>query len=207
MAGFGMIEVHIRKANPHMTPTLDPKNRAILIVAAENWLDRISLRLSLSGQAPDHCDNVFQAIAGAAENQKEGVASIILILIDSLEKQEMDVFETLSQLSLITTWAISSLDQPGQKKFQLALANGAAGCAVLNDHCPELARLIETLRQEPNSIEQPRPVVIPKNQQAVQVRQPVPPVKAEETVDEDDEMDLLSDEELEALLGPSHADE
>ena len=141
--------------------------------------------MSLSTQAVTFYDTVFQAVAGAAENQKKNLDTVVLILIDSLGRQEMEVFQTLASLSLVNTWALSSLNQPEQKKFRRAMADGATGWAVLHDTCPERVRLIDSLRDEPNVdqeltpeppkvIEESTPALVVEQPQPVQKRQPPP---------------------------------
>jgi hypothetical protein len=178
-----------------MAPDLKQVNAEILIVAAPNWLSRIADTLALS--SPAHCPTVFEAVAQAALNQKKEVSSILLILIDPLNELEMEAFKTLTSLSRTTTWALSTLNQPNQKKFQAARTHNIAGCAILKEHCPQLTHLIESLQPKPKSNAPTEPVIHKR----------LPPDPTNETIEkENEQLEPLTDAELEALLGPAEPD-
>lgn len=200
-------------------------NARLLCVGSPAVHERLAQLAGPIAKPPVRCETVYDALVRAIGNQQQAVKTLALISVDALDDQEMHVFSTLAQLPELTVWAVSRLDKPEQKKFQQARAAGAVETIGLADHSPDARHLADKICQwftpnppqdevtqppevqtpAPEKIEQAPECPVEPEQKIITARQPEPTNKT--TGKETDKLELITDEELEALLGPSQADE
>jgi len=186
------------------------KEKRLIIVAANPWQQRIYLQIPPAGPKPSWCENVYAALANAIQMHQNHESAVICIMIDTLNREEMEIFSCLSALDGLTTVAFSTLELP--QKMKQAQLLGANFTAQLADLQTILTSCQPVNPQELDTSEKTNPdlkiteLFPPKEimSETLSSRSVTPrrtPSQPKTPAVSQPEVPLISEEELKALLG------
>ena len=177
-------------------------NRPVYVCCKRNGRQPYAVLLDRDPYSVIWCEEVFELLARVCRTRPEA-GTIVAVDVDPLHETEMSIFATLAQLSELRVIALSRFEEPEQLKFSRALDDGAEQALTLDElrdrrEGPLFAAVPGELQIMRDSAE---PIELEQEEPAGNY-EPDEPFKeyAQPSAPEDDEP-LLTDEELQALLG------
>jgi hypothetical protein len=86
------------------------KEKRLIIVAANQWQQKIYQQIQPTLQQADWCENVYAVLTTAIQMHQKQESGMICIMVDTLCREEMEVFGCLAELDGLTTVAFSTLE-------------------------------------------------------------------------------------------------
>ena len=179
----------------------------VLIVCGKNVRARIIEQCGILQQPPNLSwpGNIYEAVADVVESEKREIPVTVCLQVDALNRLELQVFSTLAMIETASVIAFSAFGSGQSEKLDFAQREGAE---VIDD----LARLCDWLRRQNQENIGSADAILEEilgdtaeNGVTAGLEPPEnepdsgPPIKEE--VSADQEEPLISDDELNALLG------
>ena len=156
-------------------------------------------------------DNIYQVVADAAQSERQEIPATVCVQVDTLNRLEMQVFSTLAQVETVSVIAFSAFESRPSEKLDIARGEGAMIIDDLTELCQwvhrqnqgEIGRADAFLEEiladktEESTSSEKEAVAVPKRP----VEEPDTASPFKEKVSGDPGEPLLSDDELDALLG------
>ncbi len=161
----------------------------IILCSSPAARDQLLAAPELRGMPCEWFAGVFETVAILAAEIQD-IPRLVCVQVDHLDEQEMRVFVTLRKLDRVNVFAFSALTDEDQPKLNQALAAGADGAANLVDLPAKLAAWL----QMPASPE-------PEDGSDEETASPFDASHPRGVSFASEEQPLLTEEELQALLG------
>ena len=191
-----------------MDQFVDSYESCLLIVATDNWRDRIIKELSAHDCKMLWSANVYEAAALAVTNKSSnGSILTLLVMIDYLTPDEMRIFRCLNEKIAVRTIAVSAA--ANTNKIAQAKSQGAHDVVLMSD----LSHVTDFKPETPiNELHEPKSPPLEQARQSsesvitdqaadVQSKTPPRPERKPPVKEKTPPRPTLSQDELDALLG------